>query len=369
MALLSGRSLLAQEISGTWQGTLETGKSLRIVLKISKADDDTLKATMYSIDQGGQPIPVSAITFQGSTVKMTVAAISGAYEGKLGTDGNTIAGTWTQGPPLPLNLTRATNDTAWTIPEPLPPPKRMAPDANPEFEVATIKPSKPEERFSLMVNRSGMLNTTGSSLSDLIKAAYDLHPRQITGGPSWLESDKYDVTGKPDQEGVPSLQQMKQMVQKLLADRFQLVFHRDKKELSVYAITVAKSGPKLTKDDSNPSGLPGFGLGGPGSLNVRNSTIAEFASMLQANILDQPAVDQTGFGSARYDFTLTWTPDAHQSVGFGSNAPPAPPPTDNPDAPPDLFTAFQQQLGLKLDSTKAPVDVFVIDRVEKPSEN
>ena len=124
-ALFAGSALHAQNITGTWQGTLNGGQPLRLVIKIS-LDDDKLKATSYSIDQGGQPIPVSAITRDGSTVKMTVAMINGSYEGKLSADGNSITGTWTQGAPLPLNLTRATPETEWTIPEPPAPPKVMA---------------------------------------------------------------------------------------------------------------------------------------------------------------------------------------------------------------------------------------------------
>ena len=122
----------------------------------------------------------------------------------------------------------------------------------------------------------------------------------------------------------------------------------------------------MTKNDNDPNGLPAFG-GGPRGLVVRNSTIAEWAAMLQGNVVDLPVVDQTGLGSNRYDFILKWTPDQAQLqlANPGALAPAA----DNPDAPPDLFTAFEQQLGLKLVSTKAPVDVLVIDRAEKPSEN
>lgn len=366
LAALPGSALLAQNITGAWQGTLKAGpQELRIVIKIS-LEDDKPKAVMYSIDQaGGQPIPASAFTKDGSIIKMTVGGI-GSYEGKLSADANSIAGTWTQGAPLPLNLARATPETAWTIPDP-PPPKVMASDANPEFEVATIKPSKPDERSSFLVNRSGLLNATNTSVSDLIKFAYDVHSRQVKG-PAWIETEKYTVTGKPDVPGIPSIKQLKLMVQKMLADRFQLTFHREKKELSVYAIAVTKTGPKLTKEESDPNGLPGFG-GGPRGMNVRNATMAEFAEFLQARILDQPVVDQTGLASARYDFTFKWTPDAAQLSQLGGAAPSATPPVDNPDAPPDLFTAFQQQLGLKLESTKAAVDVLVIDRVEKPSAN
>jgi len=366
-AAFSRGALYAQNFTGAWQGTLKGPRELRIVIKISVGDDDKLKAELYSIDQQSPAIPASQISRDGSTLKMAVSAIGGNYEGKLSADGNSITGTWTQGAPLPLNLVRATPETAWAIPEPPPPPKPMA-NPNPSFEVATIKPARPEGRFSLLVNRSGMMNTTSTSLSDLIKFAYGVHPKQITSGPSWLETEKYDVSAKPDTEGIPNGDQLKLMVQKLLTERFQLTFHRDKKELSVYAITVTKTGAKLSKNETGGI-LPGFG-GPPRNFNVRNATMAEFAGVLQANILDRPVVDQTELGSTRYDFILKWTPDPSQGQiggpGPGPNGPPAAP---DPDAPPDLFTAFQQQLGLKLESTKAPVDVLVIDKVEKPSEN
>jgi uncharacterized protein (TIGR03435 family) len=367
LAAWSGTALYAQNINATWQGTLKAGsQDLRIVVKIS-LDNDRLKAVMYSIDQPGPGIPASAISRDGSTIKMAVAALGGTYEGKLAADGNSITGTWTQGQPLPLVLTRATAETAWEIPEPPPPPKMMATEAKPTFEVATIKPSKPEERFSLLINRSGILNTTASSLSDLIKFAYDLHPRQITGGPSWLETEKFDITAKADTPGIPSHEQLKAMLRQLLADRFQLKFHHDSKELSVYAITVSKTGQKLSKNETNPKGLPGFGGGGRGGLRVVNATMAEFGAMMQANVLDRPVVDQTGLGAARWDFILKWTPDPSLAPPGAPNAPA--PPAPDADAPPDLFLAMQQQLGLKLEATKAAVDVLVIDRAEKPSAN
>jgi len=370
LAALSGGAL-AQNITGTWQGAIQPpqaqGRGLRIVLKISTTDADKLAAVMYSIDQQSPAIPATTFTRNGSTIKMTVTPLNGTYEGKVSADGNSIEGIWSQGMPLTLNLVRATPETAWVIPEPPPPPKTMAADANPGFEVATIKPARPEGRFSLTVNRSGMLNTTSTTVADLIKFAYDLHPRQITKGPAWLESEKYDITAKPDTEGIPNPTQLKLMVQKLLKERFQLTFHNEKKELSVYAITVTKTGPKLTKNESGGN-LPGYG-GGRGTFIVRNSSIAEFGHILQANILEQPVVDQTGLGATRYDFTLKWTPDPSQSQIGGPAPPNAPPPADNADTPPDIFTAFQQQLGLKLENTKAPVDVMVVDRLEKPSDN
>jgi uncharacterized protein (TIGR03435 family) len=362
--------LSAQNITGTWQGEIQPpqGKGLRIVIKVSTTDADKLAAVMYSIDQQSPAIPATTFTRNGSAIKMTVAPLNGTYEGKLNAEGNSIDGTWTQGAPLPLKLTKATPETAWAIPDPPPPPTQMAADAKPGFEVATIKPARPEGRFSLLVNRSGMLNTTSTSVADLIKFAYDLHPRQITKGPAWLESEKFDITAKPDVGGMPNGPQLKMMVQKLLKERFQLSFHNEKRELSAYAITVSKTGAKLTKSES-PLNLPGFG-GGPRAFMVQNATMEEFAHVLQGNILEQPVVDQTGLGSTRYNFQLKWTPDPSQSQIGGGPPPNAPPAAGDPaDAPPDIFAAFQQQLGLKLENTKAQVDVMVIDRLEKPSEN
>jgi uncharacterized protein (TIGR03435 family) len=364
---LSGGALLAQDITGTWQGTLQAGREMRTVFKISKTDGGGLKATLYSIDQPGPGVNVNAVTLQGSTVRMSIAVMGGAFEGKLDAGGNSITGTWTQGGPVvPLNLQRATAETAWAIPDPPPPPSLMAADANPVFEVATIKPSNPDARGSrINIDRSNRFSTGNTSLSDLIKFAYNLHPQQISGGPAWLETEKYDLTAKADVPGQPNDKQVKAMLQKLLADRFKLTFHRDKKVLSVYAVTVGKTGAKLAKSEGNPNSLPFLGFRGLGNLVVRNATIADFAALMQSNVLERPVVDQTGL-PARFDFTLAWTPDASQFDGRGANVPP---PSDNAEVPPDLFTAIQQQLGLKLESTKAPVDVFVIDRVEKPSGN
>ena len=192
--------------------------------------------------------------------------------------------------------------------------------------------------------------------------AYGIHVRQLANAPSWLKTEKYDITGKPDKPGAPNDTQVRAMVQKLLADRLQLSFHRERRELSAYTITIAKGGPKLTKNDSGGL-LPRFGGRGPGSIGVRNSNMEQFAAFLQARILDRPVVDQTGL-SGKFDFTLVWRPD--QLATPGPNAPPLP--TDI-ESRSDIFAAFQEQLGLKLEATKAQVEVQVIDRVEKPSEN
>jgi uncharacterized protein (TIGR03435 family) len=297
---------------------------------------------------------------------MSVTAIEGNYEGKLSADGNSINGTWSQGPqPLALNLVRATPETAWAIPVPPPPVTPMAKDANPGVEVATIKPSKPGTPGRAFTGKGRDVVTINTTLNDLITEAYGLHVRQVVGGQPWMETDKYDVTIEPDLPGAPSFAQAKILIQKLLVDRFQLKFHHEKKELSAYVLTVGKGEPKLAKSESE-SNAPSLFFRGLGELPARNSTMEEFAAVMQGAVLDRPVVDQTGI-KGRWDFTLKWTPDESQFVTLRPPGSMLPTPKD--DAPPDLFTAIRQQLGLKLEAAKTLVDVLVIDHVEKPSPN
>jgi uncharacterized protein (TIGR03435 family) len=366
VAALLGSALQAQNITGNWQGTLLAGQQkARIVFKIA-LENDKLQATLRTVDQPSPPI-ATTITRDGSTVKMTIPSANATYEGKLSGDGNSIAGTWTQGAPQALNLARATPETAWEIPEPPPPPVRMAANANPAFEVATIKPSDPARPGQIVTLRGAEVITTNVTVHDLINLAYWLHPRQLTGGPAWTESEKYDMAGKPDAPGQPNVDQMKMMIQKLLADRFQLKFHFEKRDLPAYAVGITKAGAKIIRSQDDPKGLPGFYFGRTAAgttLTFRNSPMSQVTAVLQ-NFLDRPVVDQSGL-SERYDFTVTFTLDSAQAVRLGGAPTSA---ADNPDAAPDVFAAFQQQLGLKLESTKAPVDVMVIDKVERPSEN
>jgi len=158
------------------------------------------------------------------------------------------------------------------------------------------------------------------------------------------------------------------MMQNLMKDRFGLSYHSEKRELSVYAISVGKGGPaaiKMVKNDSKGT-LPGFGSQGPGRMRARNATMADLAKMLQFRVLDRPVIDQSGV-TDRFDFLLEWTPDEFQYPGAGAAQRPEAP--TGAEARPDLFTAFQEQLGMKLEATKAPAEVFVIDKVSKPSEN
>jgi uncharacterized protein (TIGR03435 family) len=356
-----------RDIADTWQGTLHAGQDLRTVVKISRADGGGYKATFYSIDQGGAELPVTKITLEGTTVKMSLTMIGGSYEGKLSADGNTITGSWTQGgAPLPLNLTRATPATEWTIPPPPPKLPPMDANASPSFEVATIKPSKPDDQRKAFIVRGREFQTINVSLYEMISFAYGVHAKQVIGAPDWAATAKFDIDAKPDGEGAPSDKQWKGMLQKLIVERYKLTFHRAKKELSVYVLAVAKSGPKMTKSAGDPNGLPGlFFRGRLGDLHVNNANMGDFVGLLQNAVLDRPVVDQTGL-AGRWDFNLNWTPDDSQFSGMGAKIPP---PADGANQPPALYTAIQEQIGLKLDAAKAPADVMIIDHVEKPSEN
>ena len=374
VSLCTGSALLAQSFPGTWQGALKVPQApngeLRIVLKISTTPSDKLAAEFYSIDQRTPAIPANSITTSGSALKMSFERLNGTYEARMSSDGKTINGTWTQqGNPAPLELTRATPETAWAIPDPPPPPQMMDEKAKPEFEVATIKPSDPNQPgWGININASGIFRTRNTTLNDLIKFAFDMHPKQLVGAPAWADTDKFDLEGKPDKPGVPNVNQMKAMVQKLLADRFALVSHRDKKELTAYTITIAKSGVKFKKEENSTVPIPGFGGIPARGFNARNATLGEFASVLQAQFMDLPVIDQTDLGETRYTLVVKFTPDPGMRP-FGGAAPPPQPATPDADAPPDLFAAMEQQLGLHMQKAKASVDVMVIDKIEKPSSN
>jgi uncharacterized protein (TIGR03435 family) len=207
--------------------------------------------------------------------------------------------------------------------------------------------------------------TINTNMNDLITVAYGLHVKQIVGAPAWFSVDKFDIDGVPDVDGRPNSKQLKLLIQSALTDRFKLTFHHDQKELSVYALTIGKGGPKLTETIHRPNDPSNFLFRKLGALMVTNSTMKDFCDGMESAVTDKPVVDHTGL-TARYDFTLNWTPDESQFEAMGGYKPPT---TEDPNAPPALSTAMQEQLGLKFEATKAAADVFVIDHVEKPSAN
>jgi uncharacterized protein (TIGR03435 family) len=362
------------DIVGTWQGTLHIPAAanhpqidLRLVFKISKTDTGALRAVWYSIDQGGQSIPVATVNFQDGVLKFAITVVPRSYEGKMSADGKSIAGTWMEDTtPIPMPLERANADTAWPIPEPV---KPMAAGAHPSLEVATIKPSQPGARGKGFGFNGTHFRTFNFDVNDMIAIGFGLHAKQIIGAPDWLATDLYDIDGVPDVPGRPNIKQMGLILQELLVDRFALKFHIEQRELPVYAIQVASGGPKMKESTAGPNDQQGFGFRGLGDLSVLNMTMKDFAFGMQSAVTDRPVVDQTGL-TARYDFTLKWTPDDSQFAQFrGAIAPQSQAAGDNPNAPPSLYTAMQETLGLKFSATKAMDDVIVIDHIEKPSAN
>lgn len=243
--------------------------------------------------------------------------------------------------------------------------KQIKTDAEAAFAVATIKPSDPYSSGKGMRIRGRRFAAVNATLSYLIQYAYGFHARQIRGGPEWLDEAKFDIAAIPEEEGQPTNEQWKAMLQKLLAERFALRFHHATQELSVYLL-IQKDASKLSKSKADAAGLPDltFRRGeGVIRLPARNASMDDFAHVMQRNVVDRPIVDRTGL-LGRFDFILTFTPSEYQLAMTGGGAPSA---VDN--APPELFTALEQQLGLKLQPAKVPVDVLVIDHAEKPSAN
>jgi len=362
-------SAQAPDITGNWQGTLKTPKQdLRIILVFAK-DGPKLTATMYSIDQTPQPFKASSASLDGSAVKFAINLIGGTFEGKLNSDTQTIDGTWTQGSePMPFVLTKPAKDAAWEIPAPPPPPKLMAADADPSFDVATIKPNNSGGQGLQGLNVNGRnFSTKNSSLVDIITFAYGVHPKQLAGLPDWASTYRFDIAAVPDVDGDPNVDQLRVMVRKLIVERFGLKYHHEKKELSAFVLTVGKGGSKLTPTQLTGS-LPGLGFGkGKGgiTLNVINGTMGDFTSFMQIILLDRPVVDQTNL-AGKFDFNVTFTPDdsmfnGHNPVPKSNN--------DDVEAAPTLFDALLQTTGLKLTAEKTQVDTMVIDHAEKPSAN
>jgi len=375
IAVCAGGAVQAQDLSGTWQGSLEVpppATNIRTVIKIEKPDKGVSAGMMYRVDANDfMPAAVTAIKVDGKAVTFTISSMDVTYEGKLSGDGGQITGTWAHGPTThPLNLTRVTNPaTAWEIPPPPAPPKRMPADAKPSFEVATIKPGQPGRQGKNIGFNGRHFVAVNFDVNDLLALSYGLHTAQIIGAPAWFNTELFDVDGVPDIEGIPSSKQTNLMMQKLLADRFQLKFHHEQRELPVYVLTAPKGATKLTKNAGSPEDPSAFYFRGFGDMTVANYTMADFCIWFQGSVMDKPVVDHTGL-TDRYNFNLKWTPDDSQFAQFRSAMGALPRGgTEDPNAPPSLYTAIQEQLGLKLTPMKTPVDVIVIDHVEEASAN
>jgi len=260
------------------------------------------------------------------------------------------------------------------------------------FEVASVKPNNRNDGLIFDQARNGRWTATGHTLAGLIRAAYQVQEFQIVGGPEWINSDKFDVVATaphdvpPDVPGAtPSRHQL--MIRTLLADRFKLSVHKDTREMPIFALVLARSdgrlGPNLRKssrDCSNPATAPGSGATasapkglwesspcgtsvGPGVILAGARTMAQIATAFSnltntGSSLNRLVVDRTGL-EGTYDVELRFTPEFIPNV-------------DSPGFPaidrngPSIFTAVQEQLGLKLDAQRGPVEVLIVDRVERP---
>jgi bla regulator protein blaR1 len=262
------------------------------------------------------------------------------------------------------------------------------------FDVASIKPDHGGTGLFRINAEPGRFVADNATVKFLLQYAYHVKESQISGAPGWTDAEHFDIEAKSDDSSgaaQPRLdrdaegQQLRQMLQALLADRFKLTLHHETKELPIYELVVAKNGSKLHEspaapdDSAPPSPLMPNGpqprhsirMMGRGDLSLNSEGLDMFAELLSRQPeVGRVVVNKTGL-KGNYDFTLKWTPDPGQGQmlggpGGGPSREAAPPPDANG---PTIFTALQEQLGLKLESQKGPVDTLVIDHIERPSEN
>jgi uncharacterized protein (TIGR03435 family) len=236
-------------------------------------------------------------------------------------------------------------------------PAMMAKDADPGWEVASIRPSDPNARndkFDVIGRHVIVQNQT---VEIMLMMSYGLQKSQIVGVPDWVKTERYDVDGVPDVEGQPDVAQFQGMVRKLLAERFGLKMHMEQREMEVYALTVAKGGAKMEKSVGNPDETMNEDArngDGQRQLMFTNTSMKDLALLMLVEV-DRPVVNHTGL-DGRYNFKLSYTKDESRAPTDGSAAP-------------NLFTAIQEQAGLKLEAVKAPAPVLVVDAVQRPTAN
>jgi len=259
-----------------------------------------------------------------------------------------------------------------------------SPAKPPAFEVASVKPNTSGDGRVLMTPQpGGRLNLVNVPLRLMIRYAYRVQDFQVVGGPDWLSTARFDVVAKAE-GGNPSQEDLQLMLRSLLADRFKLVVRPDTREMPTYSLVPAradgKTAAQLRKSDANcgpatapgappaPGQLPSCGsMLGFGNLKARGSTMAALASTL-STFAGRIVVDRTGLAGG-YDVDLNWTPDQiPRPAGGGDQPVQVNGVTIDPNGP-SLFTALQEQLGLKLESARGPVDVLVVERAEKPAED
>ena len=348
-------------LTGIWQGTLTGARPERVLLKVTAGNKSALIAIFYVLDRAPRPLAANEFLIDGRDFDLAIGAINARFEGKLNESKLSVTGTWTQGGVAQtLTLTHVSDANAWQMPE-APPPRRVVTNGlTTTYEVATLKPASPYATGSGMRVSGRRLEALNMSLSGLIEFSYELHKSQIENTPDWDSKDKFDATMLYPGDTYPNDVECKAMVRQLLADRFELRFHRANKQLNAYSLEVAKSGPKLAKSEGDPNGLPGLHFSAPGVFGAQNASMADFANELQRTVMSRPVIDNTGL-SGRFDFGLEWTPDELQFGGRSVDA------NVNSNKP-DLSKALEEQLGLRLQSTRMSVATFSIDRLNRPTD-
>jgi uncharacterized protein (TIGR03435 family) len=256
----------------------------------------------------------------------------------------------------------------------------------PSFEVATVRPSRSDGGFVNYHLSTARFHAENATVAELIKFAYNVKTDdQLPKDPGWIRSEKFDIDAKADDAEVAAMgtllpdqkfEQFRLMMQSLLADRFKLKVSTQTKELPVYALVVAKDGPHLTEAKVVPEEqmrhMPTLAGGSRGELKAGAVSMSMFTWWLsgRADTGNRVVIDATGLKGS-YDFTLNWRlDDAHFADANGGSAGQGPASAATSDSSePGFITALQEQLGLKLESRKAPVEVLVIDRVEHPTPN
>ena len=237
----------------------------------------------------------------------------------------------------------------------------------PTFEVAAIRPANPDSESGTLVNLTpgGGLRAVNATLKDLIETGYQVRSFQILGGPPWTAAAKYDITATAATDELtrsierqPGNSEVRLKVQVLLRDRFQLQVHREIRTVPIYSLIVAKNGIKADSLKATSRAAKGINAS-RGAMLGEAATMANLAAKL-SNLLDRPIENSTGL-DGRYDFRLQWTPELDPPAANGGVA--------GDRFGPSIFTALQEQLGLRLESTKGPVEVLIIDQAERPSAN
>jgi len=236
-------------------------------------------------------------------------------------------------------------------------PAAMAANADPDWDVVTVKPSDPNTVGDHIEQHGRHLTISNDTLEMLLVIGYGVQKNQIVDAPDWVKTARWEIDGLCNTDGEMNLPQLQKMIQKVLAERFGLKLHRGQREMSVYAMVLAKDGPKITVNTTAHSVFPEQHPRedrGQHTEMLKNFSMGDLALILEFRV-DRPVIDRTGL-NGRYDMTLKWTYDEDRA------------PTDGTAAP-TLFTAMQEQLGLKLEPMKAMTDVLVVDKVERPGAN